>query len=259
VEQIYGSPWGWLAKLRNGQLWRRDEEDSAWKEWKLRLPPRPASNMKSTAAGKKPAPPAMLKLIGSSLGFANGYFYGITAEGLMRCQPAGSCQRLPAFERNAGIRAIWVSPEGRLLNVLADGKLGTSNDGGETAVWHDLPMAASGVRWIDTLTTSTGNSVFLGTDQGLYDSKDGGARWERHEAGLPAGQIEGWLWTESFLMTTLREGGMYLSRDSGRTWERVDQDAERGPFTGLVETGPGVVVAGSQSEGVLRVWIKGSQ
>jgi photosystem II stability/assembly factor-like uncharacterized protein len=259
VEQIVGSPWGWLAKLRNGQLWLRDEKESVWKEWKLRLPARPASNMKSAGAGKRPAPPAMLKLTGKSLALASGYLYAITAEGLVRCQPEGSCQRLRAFGRTLDVRTIWVSSEGRLVNVLADGKLGTSNDRGETAVWHDIPLPASGIRWIFNLTTSTGNSVFLGTDDGLYESKDGGARWERHEAGLPAGQIEGWLWTESFLMTTLREGGMYLSRDSGRTWERVDQDAERGPFTGLVETGPGVVAVGSQSEGVLRVQIKGSQ
>jgi photosystem II stability/assembly factor-like uncharacterized protein len=259
VEQIYGSPWGWLAKLRNGQLWLRDEKESAWKEWKLRLTPRPSSNLKSANSSKKPTPSTMLKLTGNSLSFASGELYAITAEGLVRCRPAGSCQRLRAFGKAAGVRAIRVSAAGRLLNVLADGKLGTSNDGGETAVWRDLPLAATGVRWIDTMTSSTGQSVFLGTDQGLYESKDGGVRWERHEAGLPAGQMEEWLRTESFLMATLREGEMYISRDAGRTWERIDQDAERGRFTGLVETGPGVVVAGSQSEGVLRMLAKRSQ
>jgi hypothetical protein len=33
----------------------------------------------------------------------------------------------------------------------------------------------------------------------------------------------------------------------------VDQDAERGRYTGLVETRSGAILAGSQSEGLLRL------
>ena len=52
---------------------------------------------------------------------------------------------------------------------------------------------------------------------------------------------------------------MYVSRDAGNTWERVDQDAERGRFTGIVETQQGVLSVGSQSEGVLRLFLNGTQ
>jgi hypothetical protein len=50
-----------------------------------------------------------------------------------------------------------------------------------------------------------------------------------------------------------RHGGLYVSWDSGASWSRVDRDAERGRFTGLVGTRDGAVLAGSQSEGLLRL------
>jgi photosystem II stability/assembly factor-like uncharacterized protein len=115
------------------------------------------------------------------------------------------------------------------------------------------------VRWIDIAATPDGLGVFLGTTQGLYQSSHGGTRWERREAGLPAGQLEGWLRTTNLRIATLREGGMYVSRDAGKTWQRIDQDPERGRFTGLVETQPGVLAIGSQSEGVLRLSTTGTQ
>jgi photosystem II stability/assembly factor-like uncharacterized protein len=140
--------------------------------------------------------------------------------------------------------------------VVVDGMLGFSSDGGATAVWNDLPVAAPAVRWIDISMAKEGWRVFLGTDQGLYQSSDRGTHWERREAGLPAGRLEQWLVTSSLRVATLREGGMYASRDDGKTWQRVDYDAERGRFTGLVETDPGVLAIGSQSEGVLRLSLK---
>jgi len=36
-------------------------------------------------------------------------------------------------------------------------------------------------------------------------------------------------------------------------WTRVDEAAERGRTTGLVQTGQGIVIVGSQREGVLQL------
>ena len=115
------------------------------------------------------------------------------------------------------------------------------------------------MRWIDVAATPDGLRVFLGTAQGLYQSSDGGTHWEHGEAGLPSGRLEGWLRTTNLLIATLREGGMYVSRDAGKTWQRIDQDPERGRFTGLVETQPGVLAIGSQSEGVLCLSTTGTR
>ena len=259
VERVYGSPWGWLVRLRDGPLWLGDVAAASWKEWKLRLAPGSASVSKSSGKSKGPAAPASLQVLGNSLAFAGGNLFAFTGEGLLRCPPAGNCLRLRAFARVTGAAALWVSESAQVVAVATDGKLGMSSDGGETGVWSDLPVAGSAVRWIDVAPTAEGLRVFLGTAHGVYQSSDSGARWEHHEAGLPSGQLEGWLRTKDLLVATLREGGIYVSRDAGKTWERVDQDAERGRFTGLVETQPGVLAIGSQSEGLLRMFLVGTQ
>jgi len=259
VERIYGTPWGWLVRLRDGSLWLCDDAAESWKEWKLRLAPGSATVLKSSGKTKRPASPALLRVAGKSLAFADGDLFAFTDQGLFRCPPAGNCLRLRAFARATGANAIWVSENAQVLAVAADGELGVSNDAGGTAVWTDLPVIGPEVRWIDIAATPDGLGVFLGTTQGLYQSSHGGTRWERREAGLPAGQLEGWLRTTNLLIATLREGGMYVSRDAGKTWQRVDQDPERGRFTGLVETQPGVLAIGSQSEGVLRLSTTGTQ
>src|SRR5208283_5357406 len=33
VERLFGSPWGWIARFYNGQLWQLDEGKAKWKEW----------------------------------------------------------------------------------------------------------------------------------------------------------------------------------------------------------------------------------
>jgi photosystem II stability/assembly factor-like uncharacterized protein len=257
VERVYGSPWGWFVQLRSGQKWLWDDQAAVWKEWKMRQGPTPGSISKP--GEKRPQVAALIPMTGGPLAFAEGALFENTKEGLVRCRQGGDCIGLPAFRHTAGLRAWWVSANGQVLLVVGDGKLGKSDDAGGTAVWRDLPIADAAVRWIDTVNSTRGTSILLGTAKGLYESKDGGAGWELHEAGLPPGQVEQWLRTERFWITTLREGGMYVSRDSGKTWERVDQDAQRGRFTGLVETMPGRLAVGSQSEGVLGLSMEGTQ
>ena len=259
VERIYGTPAGWLVRLRDGSLWLWDDAATSWKERKLRPAPGSAPASKSSAKSKRPAAPAPLQMIGNSLAFAGGELLAFTNQGLLRCPRTATCSRLRAFVRVADTAALWVSQNAQVVAVAADGKFGMSSDGGATAVWSDLPVAGSAVRRIDVAATADGSHVFLGTAQGLYQSSDGGARWEHHEAGLPAGQLESWLRTKDLMAVALRDGGMYVSRDAGKTWERVDQDAERGRFTGIVETQQGVLSVGSQSEGVLRLFLNGTQ
>jgi photosystem II stability/assembly factor-like uncharacterized protein len=259
VERIYGTPSGWLVRLRDGSLWLWGDAAGSWKEWKLRLAPGSATVSKSSGNTKRPASPAPLRVVGNSLAFAAGDLFIFTDQGLLRCPPAGNCLRLRAFARATGANAIWVSENAQVLAVAADGKLGMSNDAGGTAVWSDLPVIGPAVRWIDVAAaTPDGLRVFLGTAQGLYQSSDGGTHWEHREAGLPSGQLEGWLRTTNLMVATLREAGMYVSRNAGKTWARMDQDAERARFTGLVETQPGVLAIGSQSEGVLRLFLNGT-
>jgi photosystem II stability/assembly factor-like uncharacterized protein len=258
VERVYGTPSGWFIKLRDGHHWLWDEQAQVWKEWNLRLALTSASVSASMHESMRARTPATLQVAEDSLAFAGDELFAITNQGVVRCNPSGSCSRLKAFGRTSDGRAIWVSPNGQVLYVVAEGKLGRSSDQGGTAVWSDLPVPDAAARWIDVVTSPSGNNIFLGTDQGIYQTNDGGAAWQRLEAGLPAGKLEQWLKTEKLWITTLREGGIYVSYDSGRTWERVDHDAERGRVTGLAETEFGVLAVGSQSEGALRLSMKSS-
>jgi hypothetical protein len=70
---------------------------------------------------------------------------------------------------------------------------------------------------------------------------------------LLAGPVDSWLRGDGILIASLRQGGIYVSRDEGMNWTRVDDDAQRGRTAGLVQIGKGIVIVGSQREGVLQL------
>jgi len=140
------------------------------------------------------------------------------------------------------------------MGVVAEGKLGLSSDGGETAEWRDLPVSGEQTSWLDITESSSGSTVYLGTGEGIYSSVSSGA-WKKVAGGLPAGAAGRWLRGPEVLVASELDGGLYISRDNGASWKRSDDDAERGIFTGLVKTQSGGVLAGSQSEGLLRLEI----
>ncbi len=256
VERIYASPWGCMARLTSGQLWILDEQQKKWKEWKLRVPGNAESKPSRGAAAARKATvngAAGVLLAGSVVVFAREDGYVETRGGLLRCKADGNCARLKAFARGGALPALQVSADGAVLRAVVDSKLVTSEDGGQTSAGQDLPVSSSEVLWVDGWDREGQTELFLGTTEGLFASVDKGESWKRCGQGLPAGQVEKMLRGSGYLAVTLREGGLYISGDEGRSWNRADGDGERSRFTGLVESAPGVLTMGSQSEGVLRV------
>jgi len=255
VEEVYASPWGWLLRLGNGQLWMWEESKERWEEWKLRL-----STTKLGARTSGPGKSAKSEVVGTQvaesteIAFSQNFGVISTRDGLLRCLESGICSRLKAYSPGGEVRAIWLSSAGREMGAVVDGKLGLSSDGGETAAWRDLPVANEQTLWLDVTESVSAKTVYLGTSNGLFFSGDAGAHWKRAEGGLPAGRVERWLRYPGLRVVTERDGGVYVSQDEGSTWSRVDQDAERGRFTGLAGTRRGSVLAGSQSEGLL--WLE---
>jgi photosystem II stability/assembly factor-like uncharacterized protein len=250
VQQIYSSPWGWMLRLDDGRLWNWDEGRQSWKEWALQAP----ITARTKAAGGKPA---AKKVGGDRLQSTGPMGFGVkdaivaTNQGLFRCGISGACQTVKGFGRGEGIRAIWIASAGGEIGVVMDGKFGWSLDGGASATWSDLPVAAEHVVWVDA-GIGAREVIYLGTDKGVFSSRDEKS-WQLVGGGLPSGHVTAWLRGSALWAASERDGGFYISPDSGSSWKRIDGDSERGQFTGIVETQDGAFLAGSQSEGLLRV------
>lgn len=257
VQEVYAAPWGWLLRLKNGQLWTRVEGKNVWKEWKLVQPAaKPKATVRRASKGAKREADSALAAA-TVFAFSENAAVVSTPDGLLRCLESGICGRLNAFGGEEEIRAAWISNSGREVGAVVGGKLGLSTDGGETAAWRNLPVAEEQVLWLDVDGSKSTATEYLGTSSGLFFSGDAGVHWQRMEAGLPAGRVERWIRQPGFCTLTERDGGIYVSQDGG-AWRRADEDAERGRFTGLVRLQSGALLAGSQSEGLLRLEVAGT-
>jgi photosystem II stability/assembly factor-like uncharacterized protein len=248
IARIYGSPWGWMASLRNGSLWKFDEQRRLWEPWKASyaVASRPATRGASATTVAKHRATLPTGILDFSL--ANAYLP--VTEGLLRCGRSGQCMLMPAFTRIMGISAIWISDDDQRLAIAADGKLGLSGDGGLSAIWHDLPSDLRTAHWI--VWDGKGSSDLLSaSEQGLFRSQDSGVRWTRVREGLPAGVFEQGLRSGVRLLVTFEQGGIYASPDGAKNWTRLDQDAERSRITSLSQTQANDFLFGSQSEGLL--------
>ena len=248
LEQVYASPWGWLARLSDGELLLRDPSSGAWKEWALKRP----------FTGNKRGAPQQVRLQpeGAHIAFAQDAAFVSDAAGVWRCGVSRVCSAVKGFGRGGPVRAMWVSREGGEIALVRDGKLGLLSKGSESARWRDLPVVDSQVLWMDVSESNPDWTIFLGTTAGLYLDSGENAPWKPMQDGLPRAAVTHWLRSERLWVATEQSGGTYLSRDQGVNWVRVDGDLERGQFTGLVRTGPEMVLAGSQSEGVLQLVLR---
>ena len=253
VQEILASPWGWLMRLENGQIWIWEENKKSWREWKLSLPVAARKGTNVGTARTTKGDVSRLLTPGTTIAFSQKEAVVPTSEGLMLCHESGICVRVRAFDSKGRVRAVWLSPEGREIGVVMDGKLGLSSDGGETASWRDLPVSTEQTFWLDAVDGDSEKMMYLGTSEGLFSLRASNATWKRVEGGLPAGAVGQWLRCPRVWAVSERDGGLYISEDSGGSWKRVDQDGERSRFTGLVRTANGSILAGSQSEGLLRL------
>ena len=251
-QQAYSTPWGWLLQMADGGFWLRDEGKNIWREWKLHVPLAKTNAKPGSTRAASKIREASLQTWGAPMAFSQDAAYVSSSTGLIRCLASEACTVLKAFSGRGEIRAISVSPNGRVLFVVRDGKLGSSGNGGESAMWSDLPVANEQILWLDVTDSEASPMLLLGSTAGLYTSKSPGSPWEQVRGGLPEAAVTHRLRQSSFWAVTERNGGLYVSADSGTTWQRVDRDAERGQFAALLPLAHGLLAA-SESEGLLRL------
>lgn len=253
LNRAYASPWGWLLQMENGQFWLCDADKQTWTEWKLRLSGSQASGKAGTPGKAINSHALELQNLGAPMAFTANAALVPTSAGLLHCLSSGTCNVLRAFGHGGPIRAVSVSADGHDVLVARDGKLGISDNGGGTAVWRDLPVSLDAVIWLQPGDSGAKEGLFLGTTNGLYVTHGQADSWMRVEEGLPAAPVTHWLQTSDSFVAAERDGGLYISKDRGAHWQRVDRDSERGEFNGLVSAGPGRILGGSQSEGLLQL------
>lgn len=252
IEQVLGSPWGWMLRMADGRFWIQDEQ-GVWRQWKPRAGPE-AVGPKGHPANKTANTRALPKEIAAAaIAFSENSATIGGREGIARCEKAGVCHFLKAFRGTTPDAGIWTSRSGNEIGVMQDGRLGLSPDGGATASWRDLPVAGTQALWISMREGEGKQMLVLGTSVGLFLSRDAGEHWVPVQNGLPAGRMEVWLADGEDWLVSERSGGLYLSRDGGASWNRLDQDAERGRYAGFVTIGSQEVLGGSESEGILEV------
>jgi photosystem II stability/assembly factor-like uncharacterized protein len=255
VQEVLSSPWGWMLRFEDGQLWLWDDGKKWWKEWKLLLAGTVRPRARRAAGSVERAEGVRQLKANGVLAFSQDQAVVATKEGLLICPESGICSLLKPFSTGQ-IRAAWVSPGlNSPIAAVVDDKLGISMDGGKTAIWRDLPLAAEQPDRLDVAQSGDPMTVYLATDEGIFVSRENGA-WQKITGGLPGGKVEQWLRFQGIWAVNERDGGLYVSQDDGNSWRRVDRDGERSRFTGLVATPDGALLAGSQSEGLLRVDLK---
>jgi photosystem II stability/assembly factor-like uncharacterized protein len=281
LRRIYAAPGGWWAAMEHGGLMRYDSSKRMWTQ-AGRLTPETAATLASLVErkqGQKSAASrtASARVTGTQLsepvndmGFANDAWFAATDHGLLRSEdqgenwalmPLGPLPTLP-------VRSVRVSADGESLWVVSLRGMVFSHDAGKTWSWHDLPESAGSALWLDSAPgavasvnadTKTGEETLVASaENGLYISRDSGAKWNRVGSGLPQAPIQDLAIAGATFLASMKTGGLYLSRDAGRTWTRVSGALAEGFFPVVTtEEQANILFAASATEGLYAVQFAG--
>jgi len=118
---------------------------------------------------------------------------------------------------------VSVRTQGRLIVVASSRKVFVSSDGGHT--WRACRGLPSFVNSIQSLTIGPDEQIIIVSHNGVFRSKNSGARWSRIYRGLPSKNLNCITYDESnhrFLATAASNTDVYESQD-GYSWHRESQ------------------------------------
>jgi photosystem II stability/assembly factor-like uncharacterized protein len=266
LRRIHAAPGGWWAAMEHGGLMRYDSSKRTWTQVG-KLTPETAATLASLVERKPGSRGAASRVVASLLnepvndmGFADTSWFAATDHGLLRSDdhgetwalmPLGPLPTLP-------VRSVRVSADGESLWIVSLRGMVFSHDAGKTWSWHDLPESAGSALWLDSARVPDAKSgeetLVASAENGLYISRDSGAKWNRVGSGLPQAPIQDLAIAGATFLASMRTGGLYLSRDAGRTWTRVSGALAEGFFPVVTtEEQANILFAASATEGLYAV------
>ena len=282
VLRVYAAPDdAWWASLAHGGLKRYDAGKNTWmragmvigeagdaKALASRLgeggPAKAGPGLQPTHGAQRsagqdlPGPRALLDVV-SDMAFSSRDWYAATPNGLLlstdrgatwRRKPVGPLASLP-------VQSVRVSSDALRIRVVSVRGLVFSDDGGNSWIWHDLPLEAGGAVRLDTQPGDENTLVAI-AHNGLYISRDAGKTWQQAAAGLPSTPVQSFAATGGVFVASMSTGGLYVSSDFGRTWDRVSGTLAEGFFAAVAPSSkPGVIFAASLSDGLYKVEWRG--
>ena len=272
LRRIYAAPGGWWAAMEHGGLMRYDSTKRIWTQ-AGKLTPETAAAFASVVE-RKPGQRAAVSRVAATpliepvndMGFANAAWFAATDHGLLRSEDRGETWALMPLGPlpTLPVRSVRVSADGESLWIVSLRGMVFSHDVGKTWSWHDLPESAGAALWLDSApgigvnanadAKSGEETLVASAENGLYISRDSGAKWNRVGSGLPQAPIQDLAIAGATFLASMRTGGLYLSRDAGRTWTRVSGALAEGFFPVVTtEEQANVLFAASATEGLYAV------
>jgi photosystem II stability/assembly factor-like uncharacterized protein len=230
---------GFLRSSDDGQTWidmaSRKEPDAVQKaappkvgaKGKAAPPPRPAARVLPGKAEPPtfPSPKVHINSLKASTG-KSSYLVAATSAGLFYSTTGEQWQLIKIVKTiNLAVSAVFVSPgDTGGLAVVTKAGLYLSHDRGATWVSSAFPYHPEIVYEI-AFDYQDPNLVLAATDEGIYQSLNGGKTWDFRQGGLPEGEVT------SVIFHPLQHGEayalhfdwIYKSTDGGRHWTLFDR------------------------------------
>ena len=253
AEKLFGTAMAWWAALRSGGGLRYDSRLHEWRALRFAAYLPLAKNRSSATAKRRERieverAPRILRVAERG-----DRTYLATTDGVWVADSQGTLFRRFEVKRLMGpVLDLSVGPQ---VCALAEKLVACSQDSFDSWAKMPQPPGIRAVSWIRSLADGAHDSLFVGTDKGVFQS-DGMTTesWHLVQSGLPGLSSEAMVVSGRLLGVAMSNGGFYVSEDSGKTWARADTASQTGAISDVVADGHGGFEIASRAEGVLH-WI----